>query len=211
MTSSSLTVGKLNWSRETAVLLPKAAKGTCRPIYLICKGTEPRKSPGHLEMEANGVTSKADVPRAAPPHGEQAFRRPFSCPCAQFHFANCWLTRQAIQLGYTPGLRRWINHVVFNGDSADMKCQTLEIRAFVKERFQPLLFMHGLRGPTASPLQKRASSSQPSPIAASAIKMLTWPRERSGLSPQLLEGKLGVSCLIKVFASVSWVREIIII
>lgn len=43
LTSSSPVVGKLNWSRETDVLLTEADEGTWRPIHWVCKETGHRK------------------------------------------------------------------------------------------------------------------------------------------------------------------------
>lgn len=55
LTSSSFTERKLNWSRETDILLTKAVKGTQRTIHQVCKETRHRKSYGHLEVAANGI------------------------------------------------------------------------------------------------------------------------------------------------------------
>lgn len=67
LTSSSLTAGKLNWSRETDVLLTNATKGPWGPLDLVCEGTGHRKRPGHLEMSANRVKPKAHSARGGSP------------------------------------------------------------------------------------------------------------------------------------------------
>lgn len=80
LTSSSLTVGKLNWSRETDVFLAKSAKGTWRPIYLVCKGTGPGGVLVTWRCQQMGSNQRPSVPRTAHPHGDQTSRPPLSSP-----------------------------------------------------------------------------------------------------------------------------------
>lgn len=86
LTSSSLMVRKLNWSRKTDALLTKSVEGTWRPIYWVCKRTGHRKSAGHFAKAANGVNPGVPCAQGSSVTGGACLQQPRSWPLCPVSF-----------------------------------------------------------------------------------------------------------------------------